>query len=706
MTQPRLRPLYVVVGALTLAACAGGYPPPPETRVAVVVDTIHGVAIPDPYRWLEDQTSPETRAWIDSQNAYAERIIGNPPLRAALRDRLQALMDTPDIGAPTRAGDYEYFTLRRKGGELPVIYRRPAPPRDSLVPIDPGATYEVVLDPTGATPGNTTRYEIQAISPDGSRMIYAVRDGGQDEVEIRVRDLAAGTDLPDRLPNALYSDVSFTRDGTAFYYVYRSRETGPRVRLHRFGTDPARDSVLFGDGIGPDCFLGMDEIADGRYRIYTVSVGWRRNDVYLEDVRAGRLRPLVTGQDARFEVRYHDGKLYIRTNLDAPNNRVVVADLATPEPPHWRDLLPQSDDVLQGYTFLDGKIYATYLHDVSPVIRVFTLDGAPAGDLAVPPYSSVSLRGAGKGRAVLSISTFTTPETTYLVDLATGARRVWQRDEVPFDSTGVVVDQVWYTSNDSTRVPMFVVHRSDTPLDGNRPTLLTGYGGFNVAMTARFNPRAIIWLEHGGVYAFANLRGGSEFGERWHRDGMLANKQHVFDDFIAAAEWLIANKYTNAEKLAIHGESNGGLLVGAALTQRPDLFRAVLCGFPDLDMVRFYTFTRTNNMPALHEYGNAAIPEEFAFLRAYSPYQHVTAGTRYPAVMLMTGDLDTRVPPRQARRMTARLQAATSSGLPVILRYRPKEGHAAGRGRPFSQAVDESAAELTFLLTQLGVSGG
>lgn len=703
MTRGQLR--LVPIAAFLLGACAPAFPPPPETRQAVVVDTIHGVAIPDPYRWLEDQDSPETRAWIDAQNAYAEQIIDNQPIRAAVRARLQALLDVPDIGSPTRRGAYEYFTLRRRGAELPVIYRRPAPPADSLVPIDPDAEYETVLDPTGTSPGNTVRYELLTISQDGKRLIYAVRDGGQDEVRIRVRDVAAGVDMADSLPNALYSDVSFTRNQDGFYYIYRSRDTGSHVYRHRFGTDRARDAMLFGDGVGPDRFLGMDEIDNGRYRIYTVSRGWRSNEVFLEDVRAGRVQPLITGLDARFDVRFRDGKLYIRTNLDAPNNRLLVADLAAPDRAHWKELIPEADDVMQSYTFLDGKIYATYLHDVSPVIRAYAMDGTPAGELAVPKFSSVNLRGADRGRAFLSISSYTIPQETYLVNLATGERTLWNRDDVPFDSAGVVVNQVWYPSKDGTRVPMFLIHRADVRLDGQRPTLLTGYGGFNSATTPRFNARVVVWLEHGGVYAVANLRGGSEFGERWHRDGMLENKQHVFDDFLAAAEWLIANKYTNPKKLAIHGESNGGLLVGSALTQRSDLFRAVLCGFPDLDMVRFYTFTKTNNLPALHEYGNAAIPEQFAFLREYSPYQHVTPGTRYPAVMLATGDLDTRVPPRQARRMTARLQAATTSGLPVILRYRPKEGHAAGRGRPFSQMLDESAGELTFLLTQLGVVG-
>ena len=359
--------------------------------------------------------------------------------------------------------------------------------------------------------------------------------------------------------------------------------------------------------------------------------------------------------------------------------------------------------MLQGFAFIGEKIYATYLHDVSDEIRVFEMDGTPASELEVAAQRSVSIAASGDGNAELTVTGHLAPSETYEIDLGTGDRELTEGSRVPFDATGFAVSQTWYTSKDGTSAPMYVLHGEDMTLDGSHPTLLTGYGGFNASQKPSFSTSAAVWLESGGVYAVATLRGGSEFGEEWHRDGMLENKQNVFDDFVSAAEHLIDSGFTQPDRLAISGGSNGGLLVASAFTQRPDLFRAVLCTYPDLDMVRFYEFTETNNMPALLEYGDASNPEQFAFVRRYSPYQAVTEGTRYPAVMLTTGDLDTRVPPLQARRMTARLQAASSSGLPVILYYDEKGGHAAGRGRPLSLRIEDSARELAFLMQQLGM---
>ena len=425
--------------------------------------------------------------------------------------------------------------------------------------------------------------------------------------------------------------------------------------------------------------------------------------MHFQDIKkGGPVKTIVDDADARFYPRFLKGELYMRTNLDAPNNRIVVVNLSQPERKNWREVIPESEDVLHGFSLIDDKLYLTYSHNVSTKIRIFMMDGTPAGEIPVPDFHSARIRGFGKGKALLTLTSFTTPEIVYELDLKTGERKVWKKREVDFDAQGLEVKQVWYPSKDGTRIPMYLVHRKGLELNGKIPTLLYGYGGFNSSLMPRFNTRAVIWAELGGVYAIANLRGGSEFGERWHRAGMLENKQNVFDDFIAAGKWLIEEGYTNPDKLAIFGGSNGGLLVGSALTQRPDLFRAVQCDFPDLDMVRFYTFTENNNLPALHEYGNAAIHEQFEFLRAYSPYQNVKDGTKYPAVMLTQGDLDTRVPPLQARKMAARLQAATASGYPVILRYDPKSGHAAGRGRPFRKMIDDIAMELTFLLSQLG----
>ncbi len=696
-----------LLAPLFALACRPAYPPPPDTREATVVDTIRGVAIPDEYRWLEEQASAETRDWIDQQNAYAERIIGEPALRDALRARLRGLMDADDIGAPRRGGDWEYFTLRRSGQDLPVIYRRPAPPRDTQQRIDPGESYEMVLDPHSASSNQTTRFSIMAVSADGGKLIYGVRDGGQDENEVRVRDVSAGVDLPDVLPNALYSGVSWDADGTGFYYSHRSRQLGARVRHHVLGTSIEDDQELFGEGYGPESFVSMSQAVDGRFFVFTVQHGWASNEVHIQDNHAGSgIEPIVTGLDALSYPRIDDGTLYLRTNFEAPNYRVVAVDISHPTPAEWRDVIPEGEDVLQSYTEIDGKYYASYLHDVSSRIRIFEKDGTPSGEMAIPEHHTASIRGAGNGSAFLTLNGFATPPVTYLVDLGTGEREVWQSRDVDFDSTGVVVQQLWYQSNDGTRAPMYVVHREGVELDGSNPTLLYGYGGFNVSLTPRFDVMAAAWIEHGGVYAVATLRGGSEYGEDWHRDGMLDRKQNVFEDFTAAAEWLIQTGLTNNDLLAIRGVSNGVLLVASALTQRPELFRAVLCGFPDLDMVRFFTFTSNNNLPALREYGDASKPDHFDFLRAYSPYQKVSNGVDYPAVMLTSGDLDTRVPPLQARKMTARLQNATSSGLSVILRYDPKAGHAAGRGRPFSKAVEDTAAELTFLLAQLGLHPG
>jgi prolyl oligopeptidase len=419
--------------------------------------------------------------------------------------------------------------------------------------------------------------------------------------------------------------------------------------------------------------------------------------------RGGSVTPVAVDLDARFYPRVIDGTLYMRTDFEADKNRVVAVDFSNPDREHWREVIPESEDVMEDFTLIKDRWYVTYLHDVSNQIKIFEKNGTPAGELDIPELHSASISGGRNGQAFLTLSSFTTPETVYRIDLATGERTIWEQQKPNWNGDGVVVRQVWFMSPDGTRAPMFVMHRKDITLDGQNPTLLTGYGGFYVARKPGFSTTGALWVELGGVYAVATLRGGSEFGESWHRDGMLVNKQHVFDDFISAAEWLVDSGYTSPGKLAIQGASNGGLLVGAAFTERPDLFRAVGIGFPDVDILRFFRHTTNNNAPALLEYGDARIPEQFEAIRQYSPYQNVRPRTRYPAVMFTTGDLDTRVPPLGARKMTARLQAATTSGLPVILRYHAKAGHAGGRGLPFSRRVEDVAMEMTFLLQQLGV---
>ena len=705
-----MRPRFAtaILAAATLgAACRGPYPPPPGTARDPVADTIHGVEFTDDYRWLEDQYSPATRAWIAEQNAYAELVVGDTALRAELAGRLRELMDVPGALLPRRAGDYEYFSMRRPGREAGAIHRRPAPAEREYTPIDPEGDFEVVVDPLDIHPDGTTGVSIRDFSPDGDLMLYAIRDGGRDEVSIRVRNLPAGEDLPDRLPEHLYGRVSFNRDGSGFHYVSRSRETGGRVRLHMLGTDVADDVELFGRGHGPESFVGFSEGAGGRYMVYTVQHGWARTDVYLQDLRAGgEPRPIVVGAPARFSVRFVRGELWLLTNLDAPRNRIVAVDPRNPgpDPADWRVVLPEAEDVLTGYQVVGDRIYADYLHNVSSRIVRYGIDGTRIDEIPVPGHHVAGLRPWRDGTALLTLTSLTTPSHILELDLETLETTEWLPSAVPFDADAYEVSQHWYTSPDGTRGPLYVAHRKGLEPGGDTPALLHGYGGFNVNLLPRFDARAAVWMERGGVYAIATLRGGGEFGETWHRAGMLENKPNVFDDFVAAAEWLIESGYAGPGRLAIRGVSNGGLLVANAMITRPDLFRAVFCGFPDLDMVRFNRFTDTNNMPALLEYGNAAVPEEFEVLHAISPYQNVLDGVEYPAVMLTQGDLDTRVPPLQARKMAARLQAATASGLPVILDYDPRAGHA-GR-RTFSRRVRNAAMELAFMLGQVGMEGG
>lgn len=687
-----------------LAACARSpYPPPPESRVEPVTDTIHGVAFTDPYRWLEDQAAPDVRNWIARQNAYADSIVGQSPHRDRLQARLTELMDVPSVGGARRGGDFEYFTRRRKGDEVAAIVRRPAP--DTTSRIDPAAEYEVVVDPLALRADGTTGVGIEALSSDGRLMAYSIRDGGHDEVEIRVRDLTTMRDLPDALPLGLYNSIAFDRRGTGLFYGIRSRRTGERIRWHRIGTALSGDSTLFGEGYGPTAFISMSEAEGGRYRVFTVQHGWARNEVWLQDVAGhGPIRPLIRDLEAHSDPHFVDGRLWLRTDWQAPRFRIVEVDPARPEPDHWTNVIPEGDDVLDGFTVIGDRLYVSYIHDVSSRIAIFTKRGEPAGAIEVPPFHTASLRGAGEGKALLTLTSLAQPSITWRIDLASGARELWERADVPFDTAAVEVTQVWYTSKDGTRAPMYVMYRKGLPLDGTAPALLTGYGGFNVSLMPRFDARGALQVEEGGVFAVATLRGGGEFGETWHRDGMLENKQHVFDDFTAAAQFLVDNSYTRPDGLAIRGASNGGLLMGAAITQRPDLFRVAYIGVPDLDMVRFYTFTTNNNMPALLEYGDASIPEQFEAIRLYSPYQNVEDGTRYPAVMVQTGDLDTRVPPLQGRKFTARLQAATTSGLPVILRYDVRMGHAGGRAE--STVVRDAAMEMTFLLRETGAGEG
>jgi len=669
--------------------------PPPETNIVEAVDTLHGVDIVDPYRWLEDQKSPETREWISAQNAYTDSVLGSLSGRDELKALAARLIKIDTIGIPTERGGRYFLTKRSADQELSVIYMRQGLDGED----------KVLIDPHPMSEDKTTNVNLQDISHDGTLLAYGIRKGGEDELEIRFMDVDSLKDLPDVLPRGLYFGVSIMPDKKGFFYTKMSMK-GPRILYHSFGTALAADKEIFGEGYGLGKILFAFPSEDGRWlTIIALEGSSGKTEVYLKDLNADR--PIVTvvnDVDARTMAAVVDDTLYIQTNWEAPNGRVLTADPENPSRDNWKEIIPESDMVMQGLfglpvTFAGGKLFVNYLKDVKSQVSIFEPDGTPVGEISFPTIGTVGgLSGQwDSNEAFFVFTSYHIPTVIYRYDVASEEKEVWAKIEVPIDSEAYEIKQVWYTSKDGTEVPMFVVHKKGIALNGGNPTLLTGYGGFNISLSPSFSPQAAAWLEKGGVYAVANLRGGGEFGEKWHRAGMLENKQNVFDDFIAAAEYLIDKGYTKPKKLAIMGGSNGGLLVGAAVTQRPDLYGAVICTYPLLDMVRYHKFLVARYW--VPEYGSSDNPDQFKYIYAYSPYHKVKEGTHYPAVFFITGDADTRVAPLHARKMTALMQASTGSDEPVLLRYHTTAGHSGGQ--PVSEQIDNLAETLSFLLWQL-----
>ncbi len=679
--------MFAIPLLLSLLAVA----PPPKTRVDNVEEVLHGVKIADPYRWLEDQNSPETRAWIDAQNKYTRSFLDAVPGRAEVEKRLGELMRVEFIGTPVFRGGRYFFGKRLADQDLNVIYVR-----QGLTGKD-----EVLIDPHPMSADHTTSVMMRGLSDDGKLLIYGVRKGGEDEVELRFFDVDARQDIADRLPRARYGSASLTPDNKTLYYT-RLTDEGDRLFRHAMGSNAAGAKV-FGDGFRRDQGLSGDVTDDGRYLIIHVYTGSAATkvEVWAQDLAAGGpIQPIIKNIDARFFAGYGDGKLYVHTNWKAPNGRVLAIDLKDPAQERWREVIPESPKAaIEGVSLAGGKICVNYLENVQSRLVLFTPDGKRFRDIPVLPLGSVS-GVAGRwdqDEAFFSFSSYHIPPTIYRYGIEKGRRDFWSRVKVPVRSEDFALKQVWYKSKDGTRVPMFILHRKGLKLDGSAPAYLTGYGGFTASLTPGFSQRAVLWAERGGVFALANLRGGGEFGEQWHRAGMFEKKQNVFDDFIAAAEYLIEKGYTRASKLAIAGGSNGGLLVGAAITQRPDLFRAALCSYPLLDMIRYHKFSIARYW--VSEYGSAEDPEQFKYILAYSPYHRVKPGVKYPSVMFVTGDNDTRVAPLHARKMTALLQAANASDHPILLLYDTASGHSGGR--PLKKQIEQSADELMYLYGQL-----
>jgi prolyl oligopeptidase len=698
--SPRGAPLLYLLAALLILpgwAHETKAQSKPTTRAGDVKETIHGVEVADPYRWLEDQQSPETRAWIDAQNKYTRSLLDSWPGRDVLTRRLTQLIKIDTIGVPTERNGRYFFKKRLADQDQGVLCLRKRTDGPD----------EVLVDPNVLSPDHSISASLADVSQDGTVVAYELRQGGEDEASIHFLAADTRAELPDRFPKARYESISLTPDKRACYYS-RHQTDGPRVYYHVMGTDPARDREVFGKGYGPDKIIEVNVSEDGHYLILTVSYGAAadRSEIYFQDLaEKGPLTPLVNDLAARFLGQAGGDQVFLHTNWKAPKSRILAVDLKNPARERWREIVPERDAVIDSFSLAGGKVFVNYTRNASTEVQVFNPTGEHVRDLALPSIGSVSeVSGRWTNKeAFYGFTSFTVPLTIYRYDAETGNQSVWARLKVRIDSQKFEVKQVWYESKEKTLVPMFLVHLKGIKLDGSNPTLLTGYGGFNISETPDFSNAAAVWAENGGVFAEANLRGGGEFGEVWHQAGMLDKKQNVFDDFIAAGEWLIQNGYTKPSRLAIRGGSNGGLLVGAALTQRPDLFRAVVCAYPLLDMLRYHKFLVARYW--VPEYGSSDDPAQFKYIYAYSPYHHVKPGTTYPAVLFVSGDSDTRVAPLHARKMTALVQAATGSDRPVLLRYDTEAGHTVG-GMPATKQIAEATDWLGFLFWQLGVPLG
>jgi len=672
------------------------------TRTEEVVDELFGVPIADPYRWLEDGSSAEARTWVETQNTYTRGLLDARPGRGTTRARLAQLLSIGTLTAPTPSGGRYFYTRREGEQNQPILYVR-----DSVKGKD-----RVLVDPNTLSPDGTAAIDWWYPSEDGALLAYGLSVSGDEKSTLHVLDVQTGKPLEDVIPHTRFCSLGWLPDHRGFYYtrypapgeVPAGQENYNRhIFFHRLGDDWKKDPPIFGEGRKPEEIIDFSVSPDGRYMVVWVLEGWSRSDLYVKDLKTegSPFVPVAEKIDALFQGQVIDGTLYLLTNWEAPRYRLFAVDPMKPGRAAWKPLIPQTDAVLSEVHVVGGRILALYLKDAASRLTVYGAAGKKVRDIALPALGTIEkVDGRHDGQeAFFGFSSYTVPPSVYRYDLKTGATTLWEQVRADLDLSGLDVSQVFYRSKDGTRVPMFMVRRKGLRLDGNNPTVLYGYGGFNISLTPAFSRAVVLWLERGGIYAVANLRGGGEYGEDWHRAGMLERKQNVFDDFIAAASWLVDQKYTRPGRLAIYGGSNGGLLVGAALTQRPDLFRAVVCAVPLLDMLRYENFQIARLW--VPEYGSAANETQFRVLRAYSPYHNVKDGTAYPAVLFEAAESDSRVDPMHARKMAARLQKATTSKQPVLLRIETKAGH--GIGKPLTKVIDEAADTWTFLLWQLGL---
>jgi prolyl oligopeptidase len=686
------------------AAARETRPSYPPTRKVAAKEVLHGVTVADPYRWLENAKLPEVQSWMDAQDGLARARLKSMPGRDAIADRLRQLLYYDALGTPIHRGNRYFYTRRLASKEKAIVYLREG---------SDGAE-RVLLDPNGWTKDGSEGLGGFWPSWDGKRVAFKIRHNNSDETTTYILDAdTLERSKVDVIDGTKYAGASWTPSGDGFYYTWippegsvpvADRPGEQVVKFHRLGEDPAKDRVVVEKIGDPTTFQNVELSIDGHWLVHTVSHGWRSADVSFRDGRkdSGPWTTLVSGKDALYEVEVFRDRFYVTTNEGAPNQRVFAVDPARPDRGSWQEIVPERKKAtLESSGVVGGKLALVYLEDVLSRVEIRDLDGKLAREVALPDLGTASalVGRPDEDEAYFSFQSFTVPSTIYRTSVAKGGLQIFFRLEIPVDPSRYATEQLFTTSKDGTRIPLFLVHAKGQKPDKDTPALLTGYGGFLISERPMFQPGIFPWLERGGVFALAVLRGGGEYGEEWHRAGMLTKKQNVFDDFIAAAEKLVADGWTSPPRLAIRGGSNGGLLVSAAEVQRPDLFGAVLCGVPLIDMVRYHLFGSGKTW--ISEYGSAEDAEQFKAILAYSPMQHVKQGVRYPATLLLSADADDRVDPMHARKFAAELQEASAGG-PVLLRIERHSGH--GGSDQIKATIERTADEYAFALSAMGAS--
>ncbi len=695
--------LAVGLSAMLLSSCGQQ---PPSTKIEPVTDTLHGVEITDNYRWLEDGENPEVREWADKQDEYCRQYIKKYPDREKVHKRIEELMRIGYVDNPAMAGG-KYFYMKRGGDEEhPVL----------LMKRTPEAEPEVIINPNHFSSDNTVAMDWWYLSSDGKYIAFGKSSQGSENSTLFIHDVDKKIDLTDSILYARAAGIAWLNDNSGFYYTrYPDSGTVPpgeeqyyrKVFFHKVGNDYHDDPLIFGEGRDKTEWCDVQLSEDGSYLLVPVYMGWSRAELYLKNLKKDNdFIRLTDTTEALYSVFLRKNDFYVLTNYNAPKFKVMNGSFKQPQMKFWKEVIPEDEFPIEHLAIVGGNIVVSRLQNASSRLSIYSDEGKFKKDIELPAIGSIIsyydhvLGYEYEGHELLfGYNSFFIPPRIYRYDFNTDQMTILDDIKTDLDLSQYTVEQVWYPSKDGTEISMFLVHRKDIKLDGNNPTIVYGYGGFASNETPSFSRTRTMFLSRGGVYADAQLRGGGEYGEEWHRAGMLENKQNVFDDFIAACEWLINNKYTNPQKLAIEGGSNGGLLVGAVMVQRPDLMKAVECWRPLLDMLRYQKFLIGELW--VPEYGSADNPDQFKYLYAYSPYQHVKKGVAYPAVLFESADHDTRVDPLHARKMTAAMQAATSSDNPILFRLQRQTGH--GQNVPKSITIEELVDEWSFIFQQLGM---